>query len=404
MKFAIITHVQHIKGDNQYFGYAPYIREMNIWLKYVDEVIIVAPLVDRELNPIHEKYNHSHVNFRQVEEFDITSIANVFKTMARLPKIVTQVYKAMSQADHIHLRCPGNMGLIGAMVQILFPKKPKTAKYAGNWDPNAKQPFTYKLQRWILSNTFLTKNMQVLVYGEWPNQTKNIKPFFTATYSVDEIQNSEFRIQNELSLRAKSRTTENSLNSARLDKIEVDFPPTSFLFVGTLSKGKQPLLAIQLVEKLYQQGKKVRLNLYGDGILRPTLETYIKENNLQDIVFLRGNQSKETVLKAYQTSHFLVLPSKSEGWPKVVAEAMFWACVPVVSKVSCVPYMLGYGERGIQLKEQLQTDVSQVMSVLNDELCYQKMASEGQNWSRQFTTDKFEIEIKKLLQNRFNHY
>ena len=397
MKFAIITHVQHIKGDNQYFGYAPYIREMNIWLKYVDEVIIVAPLVDRELNPIHEKYNHSHVNFRQVEEFDITSIANVFKTMARLPKIVTQVYKAMSQADHIHLRCPGNMGLIGAMVQILFPKKPKTAKYAGNWDPNAKQPFTYKLQRWILSNTFLTKNMQVLVYGEWPNQTKNIKPFFTATYSVDEIQNSEFRIQNELSLRAKSRTTENSLNSARLDKIEVDFPPTSFLFVGTLSKGKQPLYAIQLVEKLYQQGKKVRLNLYGDGILRPTLETYIEEYNLQDIVFLRGNQSKEMVLKAYQTSHFLILPSKSEGWPKVVAEAMFWGCVPIVFQVSCVPYMLGYGERGIQLKEQLETDVSQVMSVLNDELLYQKMASEGQNWSRQFTTDKFEIEIKKLL-------
>ena len=377
MKFAIITHVQHIKGDNQYFGYAPYIREMNIWLKYVDEVIIVAPLVDRELNPIHEKYNHSHVNFRQVEEFDITSIANVFKTMARLPKIVTQVYKAMSQADHIHLRCPGNMGLIGAMVQILFPKKPKTAKYAGNWDPNAKQPFTYKLQRWILSNTFLTKNMQVLVYGDWENQTKNIKPFFTATYSESDKKVIE------------PRTLEGCID---------------FLFVGTLSKGKQPLLAIQLVEKLYQQGKKVRLNLYGDGILRPTLETYIEENNLQDIIFLRGNQSKETVLNTYQTSHFLILPSKSEGWPKVVAEAMFWGCVPIVSQVSCVPYMLGYGERGIQLKEQLETDVNQVMSALNNELLYQKMASEGQNWSRQFTTDKFEIEIKKLLQNRFNHY
>ena len=400
----IITHVQHIKNKNHYYGYGPYIREMNIWLNHVDEVILVAPLIEDELNPIYEKYNHSNLHFYQVQEFTISSLSNIFKTLIRLPKVFFQVYKAMAQSDHIHLRCPGNIGLIGAIVQILFPNKQKTAKYAGNWDPKSKQPWSYRLQKWILSNTFLTKNMQVLVYGEWPNQTKNIKPFFTATYSVDEIQNSEFRIQNELSLRAKSRTTENSLNSARLDKIEVDFPPTSFLFVGTLSKGKQPLLAIQLVEKLYQQGKKVRLNLYGDGILRPTLETYIKENNLQDIVFLRGNQSKETVLKAYQTSHFLVLPSKSEGWPKVVAEAMFWACVPVVSKVSCVPYMLGYGERGIQLKEQLQTDVSQVMSVLNDELCYQKMASEGQNWSRQFTTDKFEIEIKKLLQNRFNHY
>jgi hypothetical protein len=66
--------------------------------------------------------------------------------------------------------------------------------------------------------------------------------------------------------------------------------------------------------------------------------------------------------------------------------------------------MVGHGERGIQLEEQLHTDVSKVMNLLNNQLLYQKMASEGQNWSRQFTTDKFEIEIKKLLQNRFNHY
>ena len=370
MRFAIITHVQHIKGDNQYFGYAPYIREMNIWLKYVDEVIIVAPLVDRELNPIHEKYNHLHLNFRQVEEFDITSIVNVFKTMASLPKIVTQVYKAMSQADHIHLRCPGNMGLIGAMVQILFPKKPKTAKYAGNWDPNAKQPFTYKLQRWILSNTFLTKNMQVLVYGDWENQTKNIKPFFTATYSESDKKVIE------------PRTLEGCID---------------FLFVGTLSKGKQPLLAIQLVEKLYQQGKKVRLNLYGDGILRPTLETYIKENNLQDIVVLRGNHSKEMVLNTYQTSHFLILPSKSEGWPKVVAEAMFWGCVPIVSPVSCVPYMLDFGKRGVLLTNEIEKNVNSVATLINHPEVFAKMSNEAQLWSRQFTVDKFENEISKLL-------
>lgn len=423
MKFAIITHVQHIKNDSQYYGYAPYIREMNIWLQYVDEVIVVAPLVNKELNPIHEKYCHSKLRFLTVSEFNITSVANFFKALFKLPKVFSTVYLAMSQADHIHLRCPGNMGLIGALVQMLFPNKPKTAKYAGNWDPRAKQPITYKLQRWILSNTFLTKNMQVLVYGDWDNQTKNIKPFFTATYSVDEIQNSEFRIQNELSLqtqsittdrgfysaqsdkpgdsalslRAKSRTTENSLDFARLDKIENDLPPISFLFVGTLSKGKQPLYAIQLVEKLHQQGKNVRLNLFGEGILRDNLEQYISEKKLESIVSLKGNQSKETVLKAYQTSHFLILPSKSEGWPKVVAEAMFWGCVPIVSKVSCVPYMLDYGERGIQLEEQLEKDVIQVTSLLDDELLYQKTAFEGQSWSRQFTTDKFEVEIKKLL-------
>ena len=373
MKFAIITHVQHIKNDSQYYGYAPYIREMNIWLQYVDEVIVVAPLVNKELNPIHEKYCHSKLRFLTVSEFNITSVANFFKALFKLPKVFSTVYLAMSQADHIHLRCPGNMGLIGALVQMLFPNKPKTAKYAGNWDPRAKQPFTYKLQRWILSNTFLTKNMQVLVYGDWDNQTKNIKPFFTATYSESEVRGTKYEVRS------------------------VEDEVLKFLFVGTLSKGKQPLYAIQLVEALYRQGKNILLDLYGEGVLRKDLEYYIAQNNLETIVTLKGNQSKEAVLKAYQTSHFLILPSKSEGWPKVVAEAMFWGCVPIVSKVSCVPYMLDYGERGIQLEEQLETDISQVMHLLSDEFLYQKMASEGQNWSRQFTTDKFEVEIKKLL-------
>lgn len=375
MKFAIITHVQHIKSVNYYFGYAPYIREMNIWLQYVDEVIVVAPLVNKELNPIHEKYSHSNLRFRTVSEFNITSLSNVFKVLFKLPKVFITVYSVMFQADHIHLRCPGNMGLIGALVQILFPNKQKTAKYAGNWDPKSQQPWSYRLQKWILSNTFLTRNMQVLVYGEWPNQTKNIKPFFTATYSEEEI----------------GRLGDEEMGR-RGDDVK-------FLFVGTLSPGKQPLYAIQLVEALNRQGKKVQIDLYGEGVLRTDLERYITENKLENIITLKGNQSKEAVLKAYQKSHFLILPSKSEGWPKVVAEAMFWGCVPIASPVSCVSFMMGNGSRGIVLKEQLHNDVSQIMNVLNNQEVYKKMALDGQTWSRQFITDKFEIEIRKLLRN-----
>ena len=333
-----------------------------------------------DTNPIHNSYKHSKIDFKQVEEFDITSLQNFVKAILKLPKIIATTYKAMADADHIHLRCPGNMGLIGAIVQILFPKKQKTAKYAGNWDPNANQPFTYKLQRWILSSTFLTKNMQVLVYGEWLLQTKNIKPFFTATYSKKEILTLN---ENNTELLNKSITQLNA--------------PLQFIFVGTLSKGKQPLYAIQLIEKLIKKGKNVTLDVFGEGEMRNEIEAYIHNKQLEKVVTLKGNQSKETVLKAYQTSHFLILPSKSEGWPKVVAEAMFWGCVPLVSPVSCVPYMLGNGSRGVVLQESLKADSNQLLELLHHPEVYQKMVCEGQNWSRQFTTDKFEAEIKKLL-------
>lgn len=374
MKFAIITQVQHIKIENHYFGYSPYVLEMNIWLKSVDEVIIVAPLVNIELNAIHNHFEHVNIKFIKVKEFNITSFKNTLKSLFKLPLIFYQVYQAMKSADHIHLRCPGNMGLVGSFVQVLFPKKIKTAKYAGNWDPKAKQPFTYKLQRWILSNTFLTKNMQVLVYGKWENQSKNIKPFFTATYSEKEIQNSEVRIQ-------------------KLEKNN----EIKFLFVGTLSPGKQPMYVLELINELVKKSYNATVNFYGEGNQRAVLQEYIHAHNLENRAILKGNQTKEEVEKAYKNSHFLILPSKSEGWPKVVAEAMFWNCLPIATKISCVPYMLDYGHIGILLEENLKEDVLQIQSILEDEKKYQIMSQKAQVWSREYTLEFFEAEIKKLL-------
>jgi glycosyltransferase involved in cell wall biosynthesis len=371
MKFAIITHVVHNKFQNRYFGYAPYVREMNIWLKFVDELIIVAPLKDGILTAIDLAYTPSKIHFYKVPIFNFINFKNSIYSVFQLPTLFWQIFQAMRQADHIHLRCPGNVGLLGCIVQIVFPGKPKTAKYAGNWDPKAKQPWSYRLQKWILSNTFLTRNMQVLTYGEWGGSTKNIKPFFTATYS-------------------------------ELDKVPMEIldlkDRIKFVFVGTLSKGKNPLYAIQLVSELAKKGYKVTLEIYGEGIVREQLERYIIKEELHQCIILHGNQNAEVVKKAYQNSHFVILPSKSEGWPKALAEGMFWGCVPIATTVSCVPFMLDYGERGVLLQMNLEQDIQQLETVLNDETDFETKREKASHWSRKYTLDVFEDEIKKMLQ------
>lgn len=372
MKFAIITHVIHGKISDKYFGYEPYVREMNLWIKNVSQVVIVAPLHKSTKSPIQEFYQHEKISFVSVTNFDISNFKNIWLSLIVMPGIVWKIFYTMKEADHIHLRCPGNIGLLGCLVQILFPSKTKTAKYAGNWDSNAKQPYTYRLQKWILSNTFLTRNMQVLVYGEWKNSSKNIKSFFTASYfEKDKIE-------------VKSRALEGKI---------------SFIFVGTLSFGKQPLYAIQLVEQLFKNGNDVQLLIYGEGKERVVLESYILKNNLKGIVKLMGNQNQETIKQAYLENHFVVLPSLSEGWPKVVAEGMFWGCLPIASRISCVPNMLRNGDRGLLLEFRLNLDVEGIESILNDGHLYQDKVNNGIDWSRQFTMDVFEIEIKKLLQS-----
>lgn len=369
MKFLIITNVIHIKND-QYFAYAPYVREMNVWIKYVDEVIIIAPLIKAKPTEIDISYKIDEINFIEVPNFSFTDFKNNIISIFKLPVIFWRIFWAMKNADHIHLRCPGNMGLLGCLIQIMFPNKKKTAKYAGNWDFKSKQPWTYNLQKRILNNTFLTRNMTVLVYGEWENQTKNIKSFFTATY-----------LENEKEIVQKKD----------LDSV------IEFIFVGSLVVGKNPLYAIRLVEKLLEKENNVILNLYGDGIERTILENYIKENKLGKNIFLHGNKNQDIIKKAYQKSHFVVLPSKSEGWPKAIAEGMFWGCIPIATKVSCIAYMLDEGQRGVILQMNLDKDIQQVEAILKNKKEFYEKSDKASEWSSKYTLDFFEYEIKKVI-------
>ncbi|MFG6687645.1 glycosyltransferase family 4 protein [Mariniflexile sp. HNIBRBA6329] len=371
MKFTIITHVPHHFEHKHYYAYSPYVREMNIWLKYVDVVEVVAPVVSGAVSKIDMAYEHKHLDLTPIPAIQFTSVTKTINALLKLPIICARIFKACKKADHIHLRCPGNIGLIGCVVQIFFPKKPKTAKYAGNWDPKAKQPLSYKFQKWLLSHPFLTKNMQVLVYGDWEHQTKNIKPFFTATYSHSEIE----------------------------QPIKRDYSDSlKFVFIGSLVAGKRPLLAIQMIEALHHQGRRVRLDMYGDGVLKEDLQHYITINKLENIVKLHGNQLKALIKETLKAAHFTILPSKSEGWPKALAESMFFGVIPIATKISCVPYMLDYGHRGILMADDLNQGVIQITHALKDVGALELMSERASNWSQNYTLDVFEAEISKLLQ------
>lgn len=370
MTFVIITHVPHLALKGKYFAYAPYVLEMNMWTKYAEKVIIVAPKTDVGQAAVDTHYEHENINFVSIDSVDLLSLKSIFATILKVPKICWQIFKAMENANHIHLRCPGNIGLLGCLLQVFFPDTPKTAKYAGNWDPKSKQPWTYKLQQHILSNTFLTRNMQVLVYGDWEGRSKNIQSFFTATYAeADKLPISKKELK------------------GRID----------FVFVGTLVKGKNPLYAVQLVEFLSKKGYDVHLSLFGEGTERTTLEHYIIWHQLEAVINLQGNQSKNNVQKAYQNSHFVILPSASEGWPKAIAEGMFWGCVPLATAVSCVPFMLDYGDRGVLLQMNLERDCTQVIAILHDQMVFDIKRSKASKWSRGYTVDIFQTEIKNLL-------
>jgi glycosyltransferase involved in cell wall biosynthesis len=89
--------------------------------------------------------------------------------------------------------------------------------------------------------------------------------------------------------------------------------------------------------------------------------------------------------------------SRSEGWPKAVSEAMWWGCVPVTTPVSCVPWMLGNGSRGELVEHDVKKISRIIESYLSDQSRFDKKSKEAMEWSREYTLESFEKEIKKLV-------
>ncbi len=105
-------------------------------------------------------------------------------------------------------------------------------------------------------------------------------------------------------------------------------------------EGKGIFEAIDLIESLKNKGVISELDIYGDGVLEDSLRSYIQKKELQNLVKLKGRKSLEELKQAYKKAHFVVLLSNSEGWPKALAEGMWYGCIPVATPVSCVPWMV----------------------------------------------------------------
>lgn len=373
MTFAIFSLVEHKFKDSKYYGYAPYIREMNLWGKRVDKIIVVAPFdKTNTITAIDLPYDHQNINFVQIPSFNIKSLSAAFKLLLHSPSIFARMTKVMIQSDHLHFRCPSNVSAMAAIVQMFFPKKMKSTKWAGNFAPNSGQPLGYRFQKKLLTNTFLTKNMQVLVYGEWPNQSKYVIPFVSATYFERE------------KIPFVKKNYKQALN---------------FVFIGNLVIGKRPLLTIKIIEELSKNGYEVKLFMLGDGPLMNDLKNYISAAKLEQVVELLGNQTKEVVKEYLSKGHFTILPSKSEGWPKAIAEGMFFGCIPISTRISCLEWMLKNGKSGILIEANELEACNQIIAYLkNKDLSI--IAKNAQEWSQKYTVERLEHEIAKVLNTK----
>ena len=123
----------------------------------------------------------------------------------------------------------------------------------------------------------------------------------------------------------------------------------TLLYMGIIDNNKNLIFLLQAMKALLLQGKPFTLNVLGDystETYREIITNYIKENKLEPYVKFQGWVSQPTVMQFIGNSDILVVSSKHESLPMVIAESMAAGKVVAASDVGGIPEMIEHSVNG----------------------------------------------------------
>jgi glycosyltransferase involved in cell wall biosynthesis len=106
------------------------------------------------------------------------------------------------------------------------------------------------------------------------------------------------------------------------------------VFVGRLVEGKRPGDALAAIERVRETHPDARLFFVGRGPLRDGLERRVAKRGLGDSVAFLGEVPHEEMPALYRAADLFVLPSRAEGLPRTVLEALATETPVVTSNLS----------------------------------------------------------------------
>jgi len=304
----IISHTGHYRNAVGHpCGWTPTVREIDFMANHFKEVIHLAVLHPGAPPASTAGYESTNVTFVAIPPFGGAGIKGKLSIAWVMPLVLWKLAKLLPKIDVFQFRAPTSIGLVVIPFLTLFSKKKGWYKYAGNWvQPN--MPRSYRIQKWMLEKW---QKRPVTINGQWPNQ-----PGHVHTFENPCLSDAELPVYKQMA--AQKTWTK----------------PYAACFVGRLDDAKG---VHRIVEWLLQPGIEKTIHTFhfvGAGEKMQVYQQQLAASRVQTI--FHGFLSRDETFAVYAQSHLFVLPSDSEGFPKVVAEAAAFGCVPIVSDVSSI--------------------------------------------------------------------
>ncbi len=156
--------------------------------------------------------------------------------------------------------------------------------------------------------------------------------------------------------------------------------------IACFKKQKSPLDFVRTAKYVCDKKPGTKFLLVGDGVLRPKIESLIRELNLENNVILAGWRSDVPAM--LKTFDVFILTSIFEGLPKVVVEAMASGIPVVATAVDGTKEIVRDGDTGFLVNpHENQKMAERILRLLDDAELRKSFSSRAVKYIQEFDID-----------------
>jgi len=368
-RLVVISDTALYRENNQVFGFVAVVKELELLHDNFEEIIwIGANRPELKGNGTLIEIKAPNIKTILLPKMGGKSLWQVLKILLLYPFLFVLLLKNIYKTEVIHTRLPSHPAFIAVLISYLFPKKIWWNKFAGSWQPTTL-PFFYRVQRNLLIKA---KHTKVTINGFWDDQPNHCLSFENPCLTQEDIAHGK-QI-------AAAKTFDGSY---------------IFSFVGRLEDAKGVSRIIEALKGI-PTDKIKKVHFVGNG---NKIEHYKNETSfLDNKVFFYGFLDKKGVHAILAQSHFFLLPSDSEGFPKVIAEAACYGAIPVVSDVGSISHYVN-SKNGFVWKLKSTVSYTEVLqNAINSQPTALKHLSDNNLiLAELFTFDNYKQKLQRLV-------
>ncbi len=178
-----------------------------------------------------------------------------------------------------------------------------------------------------------------------------------------------------------------------------DFPEDKpvFISIGRLHTRKGYHKLIEAHTKLIKEGIQHSIIILGDGEERENLKKQIKDAGVENTFILAGNRMNP--YPYLKRADFFIMPSESEAWPLVLAEALILQKPSIATDTGDVSTMLDDGVTGTLINYDTEQIYLAMKQFLKDKVLVSKISENLKNIEGKFDNRKIFKDVEEILIN-----